>query len=165
MRTNHLSSAPFFHRAALIVMYNENLQELWNWKTRMTNLTIANQNLSFAFNPRLCQDKILELREITQANRFPENDISLSSNGDKAICDEQEFKLKSIGVTRSDIHLEWEDFGKYLTDRRALLGYGIFYMEAPHDNLTYYDRRDACGGSMSVTRISLYSYLCILKFP
>lgn len=40
--------------------------------------------------------------------------------------------------------LEWQPF--QLDDPRKLLGYVVYSIEAPHQNITLYDGRDACGG-------------------
>ena len=52
-------------------------------------------------------------------------------------------------TSKSDksILLRWgSEFRELLPDKRLLLGYVISYIEAPHQNVTYYDGRDACGG-------------------
>lgn len=40
--------------------------------------------------------------------------------------------------------LEWQSFK--IDDQRRLLGYIVYYIEAPTRNVTLYDGRDACGG-------------------
>jgi insulin receptor len=50
-------------------------------------------------------------------------------------------------VTKLDYYavlIEWDQFEHY--DPRTLLGYVVYYIEAPYRNLTLYDGRDACGG-------------------
>jgi len=49
-----------------------------------------------------------------------------------------------IKVDNSAVLLEWEHFEHH--DPRTLLGYVVYYIEAPYQNLTLYDGRDACGG-------------------
>jgi insulin receptor len=44
----------------------------------------------------------------------------------------------------SAVIIEWNSFDHY--DQRTLLGYVVYYIEAPYQNLTLYDGRDACGG-------------------
>lgn len=50
-------------------------------------------------------------------------------------------------VTKLDYYavlIEWQQFEHY--DPRTLLGYVVYFIEAPYQNLTLYDGRDACGG-------------------
>lgn len=40
--------------------------------------------------------------------------------------------------------IKWKQFKHY--DPRTLLGYAIYYIKAPYQNVTLYNGRDACGG-------------------
>lgn len=40
--------------------------------------------------------------------------------------------------------IEWNQFEHH--DERTLLGYVLYYIEAPYQNVSLYDGRDACGG-------------------
>ena len=44
--------------------------------------------------------------------------------------------------------LQWEDYRFYINDFRTLLGYNVYYREAPHRNLTMFTGRDACGSGL-----------------
>ena len=53
-----------------------------------------------------------------------------------------------LNVTRTfktgySLGLKWSNFKATLVDKRQLLGYTISYIEAPDENVTYYDGRDA----------------------
>ena len=45
--------------------------------------------------------------------------------------------------TDNSLGLKWSNFKATLVDKRQLLGYTISYIEAPDENVTYYDGRDA----------------------
>jgi insulin receptor len=47
------------------------------------------------------------------------------------------------------MQLSWNNFRVTLADKRQSLGYVISYIEAPYKNVSYFDRRDACGGDLS----------------
>lgn len=53
-----------------------------------------------------------------------------------------EVKIASVG-SKSAI-FQWPQFN--IDDRRRLLGYVVYSIEAPYQNITLYDGRDACGG-------------------
>ena len=59
----------------------------------------------------------------------------------------QELNVTVAVKTAHGMVLKWgPEFRQSLPDPRQLLGYVISYIEAPHQNVTYYDGRDACGG-------------------
>lgn len=47
-------------------------------------------------------------------------------------------------VLSNSVLLKWSPFEHY--DTRTLLGYVVYYLEAPYKNVSLYDGRDACGG-------------------
>lgn len=53
-------------------------------------------------------------------------------------------QARVIKIDYSAVLLEWDHFEHH--DPRTLLGYVVYYIEAPYQNLTVYDGRDACGG-------------------
>lgn len=132
---------------SLAVFDNQNLQELWDWNTH-PNLTILAVNSSaklfFHFNPKLCLYKIEALREKTKLEEFDDHDVAFSSNGDKVACNVTELKTRVTKKTSKGAIIEWESFVHH--DTRSLLGYVVYFIEAPYQNVTMYDGRDACGG-------------------
>lgn len=123
------------------------MHQLW---PKSQNLTIEKKVL-FHFNPKLCLNLIEELVNSSRPPGMPEfqhaeTDISPWSNGDKATCDEQMLNVTVTGKTEKAMMLSWSNFRATLADKRQLLGYVISYIEAPHQNVSYYDGRDACGG-------------------
>lgn len=132
---------------ALAVQDNQNLQQLWPKTQKLT----IHKKLLFHFNPKLCYNLIEELINSSAVPGKPppawtETDISPWSNGDKATCDEQILNMTVENRSPFGLLLRWDDFKKTLADKRQLLGYIISHIEAPHQNVTYYDGRDACGG-------------------
>lgn len=62
------------------------------------------------------------------------------------------FVLGNVTVLQADVYkrtskavlIRWKQFAHY--DSRTLLGYVVYSIEAPYQNVTLYDGRDACGG-------------------
>ena len=73
-------------RYALFVLDNQNLQDIWDFKTH-PNLTILRGTVFFHQNHKLCLHKIDELvRHIGHENKVDEVDISKLNNGDQVAC-------------------------------------------------------------------------------
>lgn len=47
-------------------------------------------------------------------------------------------------IYTTSVVLKWSPFAHF--DTRTLLGYVVYYLEAPYKNVSLYDGRDACGG-------------------
>lgn len=69
----------------MVVLDNQNLQELWDWKTK-ESLQIDKGRLFFHFNPKLCIKEIETLQNITGLPEFTELEVASNSNGDKIAC-------------------------------------------------------------------------------
>lgn len=124
--------------SSLYVVENQNLQELFDH-----NVTIGEGKLFFFNNPMLCTDRIKAVKQYNPGIEI-ENESQLeSNNGDRAACSitELEVSLKSVGSETAII--QWAPFTE-LSDARMLLGYVIYYIEAPTNNVTFFDGRDAC---------------------
>lgn len=67
-----------------MVLDNQNLQDLWDWENR--TLRIENGRLFFHFNPKLCYQKIVELRIKAKLSKFTDMEVAPTSNGDKIAC-------------------------------------------------------------------------------
>ncbi|KAL3289679.1 hypothetical protein HHI36_023083 [Cryptolaemus montrouzieri] len=148
---NFLKNLKWIHGKSLdsqkfvfIVLDNQNLQDLWDWKENRT-LRIDNGRLFFHFNPKLCLDKIRTLQSKTGLTPpFTELEVANSSNGDKIACDVKELAVKVKKIQSKAVSLSWQPFR--LDDQRNLLGYIVYSIESKYRNLTLYDGRDACGG-------------------
>nr|AVT56266.1 insulin receptor 1 [Jadera sanguinolenta] len=139
IRGNSLESTKY----ALVVLDNQNLIELWDWEYRNTELVI-NGKLFFHFNPKLCLSKIEKLKEVAGLPDYTELEVASNSNGDKVACNVIELNVTVYKKTSIAALIKWKQFSHY--DSRTLLGYVVYFIEAPYQNVTMYDGRDACGG-------------------
>ncbi|CAB0037272.1 unnamed protein product [Trichogramma brassicae] len=99
-------------------------------------------NISFLLYVIL--QNIEELRERTGLGSFSEIEVSSTSNGDKVACNITELKSVVYSVTSKAALIKWESFKHH--DMRTLLSYVVYSKEAPNQNVSMYDSRDACGG-------------------
>ncbi|KAL1110144.1 hypothetical protein AAG570_008221 [Ranatra chinensis] len=134
----------FLCRYALIVLDNQNLLDLWDWEHRGNGLKINNGKLFFHFNPKLCLSKIDKLQEIAGLANYTDLEVASSSNGDKVACNITPINATVERIDSKGAVISWEAFQHY--DSRILLGYVVYFIEAPYRNITMYDGRDACGG-------------------
>ncbi|XP_054706404.1 insulin-like peptide receptor [Uloborus diversus] len=135
---------------ALLVLDNQNLQELWNWESRKTKLRISRGKIFFHFNSKLCPNKIEELKNYSYVRNWDDRDVSPSSNGDRVACNVVDMDMVVWRVGSVVAGLRWKNFRKTHTDMdfRSLLGYVVYYREAPDRNVTIFDGRDACGADV-----------------
>ncbi|KAK9967344.1 hypothetical protein ABG768_001747 [Culter alburnus] len=123
---------------------NQNLRQLWDWSKH--NLTILNGRMFFLHNTKLCKSEILRMEEVTGTkDSITKNEISIPAYGDQAFCENQVLKFTQIRTTHDKILIKWEPF--WPSDFRDLLGFMVFYKEAPYRNVTEYDGQDACGSN------------------
>ncbi|XP_029470000.1 insulin receptor [Rhinatrema bivittatum] len=123
---------------------NPNLRQLWDWSKH--NLTIAHGKLFFHYNPKLCLSEIHKMEAISGTKgRQERNDINLKSNGDQASCEDELLKFTHIRTTYDKVVLKWDPY--WPPDFRDLLGFMLFYKEAPYQNVTEFDGQDACGSN------------------
>lgn len=131
----------------LAVLDNQNLQELWDWSTHGKIKILSKDGpakVFFHFNPKLCFHKIETLIKKAELGDFSELEVAPNSNGDKVACNVTELKTIVTKTTSDAALIEWEQFTHH--DPRSLLGYVVYFIEAPNENVTMYDGRDACGG-------------------
>ncbi|RWS20057.1 Insulin-like peptide receptor, partial [Leptotrombidium deliense] len=133
---------------------NENLQELFPFDQMdpRSKLVIESGRIFFHLNPKLCLKHIDELnnhtimREYSGGKKWSDYDVSPHSNGEKVPCEVSKLHVEVFERSRT-AEVKFDNFMRNMTDRRTLLGYLIFYKEAPARNVTMYDGRDACGSS------------------
>lgn len=136
----------YLENYSFILLDNDNLEELWNWKQRPQKLEIRKGKISVNFNPKLCVRKIKEMRNNAIVPEWDDGDYSLNSNGHRIGCEIMTINVSVWGVTSGIAGLSWDNMEKQFQDQRVLLGYAIYYREAPVRNITIYEGRDACGG-------------------
>ncbi|ELV09991.1 Insulin receptor [Tupaia chinensis] len=123
---------------------NQNLRQLWDWSKH--NLTITQGKLFFHYNPKLCLSEIHKMEEVSGTKgRQERNDIAPKTNGDQASCENELLKFSHIRTSSDKILLKWEPY--WPPDFRDLLGFMLFYKEAPYQNVTEFDGQDACGSN------------------
>ncbi|BES91403.1 tyrosine-protein kinase receptor [Nesidiocoris tenuis] len=71
-------------------------------------------------------------------------EVAKNSNGDKVACNVTSLEVKVYKKAAQAALIKWKQFSHY--DSRSLLGYVVYLIEAPYQNVTMYDGRDACGG-------------------
>lgn len=130
-------------RYGLKVIENQNLQALFE-----RNVTIEKGRLFFHFNPKLCmniieafKENVLELRNVS---KLPVDEVAPNSNGDKIACNVTALEVEVKKTKHNMVLLELKPLA--YDDERQLLGYLLYYMPAPTQNITMFDGRDACGG-------------------
>lgn len=128
---------------SLVVVDNENLQKLWDWPDNAT-FALKRGKVLFHLNPKLCRREIESLRIKANLSAFDDHEVPLTSNGDKVACEMGKLNLTITKTGHEVIILQWNAF--VTPDPRNLLGYVIYRTEAPYQNVTLYDGRDACGG-------------------
>ncbi|XP_023210808.1 insulin-like peptide receptor isoform X2 [Centruroides sculpturatus] len=134
---------------SFLVLENENLKELWDWTNKPKTLTILNGKIFFHFNSKLCLSKINDLKKYANVTMdWDDRDVSPSSNGDRVACDLSEMNITILGMTSTSAVFQWMNFRHSMLDRRSLLGYVIYYREAPTMNVSMYDGHDACGSNI-----------------
>ncbi|XP_076101459.1 insulin-like peptide receptor isoform X2 [Mytilus galloprovincialis] len=136
---------------ALLVNDNEKLQTLFP-KDVENNLTIKSGNLTFHYNRKLCVRLINTFeKNIKMSKTAPIlNDISNSTNGDQAPCHVSTLNLTVFQVTGHVAFLKWDRYK--MGDTRALISYVIKYKEAPFQNVSIFEGRDACSDDIWKTR-------------
>uniref|UniRef100_A0A8C2CPV1 Tyrosine-protein kinase receptor n=1 Tax=Cyprinus carpio TaxID=7962 RepID=A0A8C2CPV1_CYPCA len=118
---------------------NQNLRQLWDWNKH--SLTILNGRMYFGYNSKLCKSEILRMEEVT-GTKNRKNDINIPSS----LSGENQVLNFTLIRTMSDkILIQWQAF--WPSDFRDLLGFMVFYKEAPYKNVTEYDGQDACGSN------------------
>ncbi|XP_015788259.2 LOW QUALITY PROTEIN: insulin-like peptide receptor [Tetranychus urticae] len=129
---------------SLVVIDNPNLQELFPLNDNGTSkVYIMHGKIFFHINPKLCTTKIKQIhRKIAIED---DKDISPYSNGDKTACELIKLNLTIASSGPTYAYLQWPNFLKNLTDARSLLGYLVYYREAPgNTTVSVYGGRDAC---------------------
>ncbi|XP_057182404.1 insulin receptor b [Triplophysa rosa] len=123
---------------------NPNLRQLWDWSKH--NLKILQGRMYFFHNAKLCKSEILRMEEITGTkDRIPKNEINIPTYGDQAFCENKVLNFTQIRTSHDKILIRWEAF--WPPDFRDLLGFMVFYKEAPYRNVTEFDGQDACGSN------------------
>uniref|UniRef100_UPI00358F290F insulin receptor-like isoform X2 n=1 Tax=Myxine glutinosa TaxID=7769 RepID=UPI00358F290F len=126
------------------VLDNQNLQQLWDWNHH--KLSILQGKMFFFLNPKLCLSEIHHMEEKTGTKGMHKStDISPTTNGNQASCENTVLEFTSVVTHKELLKLEWTPYRP--PDYRDLLGFLIYYKEAPYENVTEFDGLDACGSN------------------
>ncbi|CAG2239090.1 CD220 [Mytilus edulis] len=138
---------------ALLVNDNEKLQTLFP-KDVENNLTIKSGNLTFHYNRKLCVRLINKFEKSIKMSKTAPilNDISNSTNGDQAPCHVSTLNLTVFQVTGHVAFLKWDRYK--MGDTRALISYVIKYKEAPFQNVSIFEGRDACSDDINYVTLN-----------
>jgi insulin-like growth factor 1 receptor len=110
------------------------LQDLWTWKDKREQLLIRKGRIFVHINPKLCYDKILQMKEYVNMPDMPHqwdyHDVSPHSNGDKAACKVSKLNVNISDIESEKVYIKLDNFKKQMRDERSLLGYLIYYRES-----------------------------------
>ncbi|PAA52685.1 hypothetical protein BOX15_Mlig028477g2 [Macrostomum lignano] len=130
--------------ASLAIEHNDFLQSLWN-ATNGRRLLVAKGKVRFYMNRRLCNHKITEFVKhtlnVTDFINFAE-DLSPRTNGDLASCINRTFDILVGLVTSRSVMLHWPML--QVKDKRALLGYSIYYRQVRQGETVQYADPSTC---------------------
>ncbi|CAG0883369.1 unnamed protein product, partial [Darwinula stevensoni] len=140
---------------AIKVLDNPNLQQLWDWDKRGMNVTIEQGEISFTHNPKLCLSHIEAFwnrsQNVSGSHTIPPlpEGVDNTTNGDQAACNvvkiwAQVSEVMQDNRSVGDWQVHWENYRLHLVQPRDLVNYVVSYREAPSQNVSIYDGRDAC---------------------
>uniref|UniRef100_A0A1I8PES9 Fibronectin type-III domain-containing protein n=1 Tax=Stomoxys calcitrans TaxID=35570 RepID=A0A1I8PES9_STOCA len=124
------------------VVNNHHLENLWNTNQKVS---IPRGHVYFHLNPRLCYDKIEDLKPQLKEADLTVTDASRNSNGEQVYCEsiisELNATIDAVNAHEARVLIE------YLSPEALtpLIGYIFYYKEAPKRNITNYDNRHGCG--------------------
>lgn len=117
----------------VIIMSNENLQELWDFNEKKT-LHLVRGNSQVHYNSKLCLNQIHALQKILKTNTT-EDFIGLESNGYEQTCSAREIVTFCKVIDQSSAEIAWRKIT--VSDSEKIMGYIIFYIEAPERTVTH----------------------------
>lgn len=116
-----------------VIMSNENLQEFWDFNEKKT-LNLVRGNLQIHYNSKLCLNQIHALQKILKTNTT-EDFISPESNGYEQTCSAREIVTWYHVIDPSSAKISWKKIT--VSDSEKIMGYIIFYIEAPEKTVTH----------------------------
>lgn len=123
------------------VMDNQNLQDLFEPNREFK---LGPGKIAFHYNPKLCFFKIEAFKaRLGPKAQYDSIEATKTSNGDKIACNVAPLNVTILRRANTFAIIRWEKFET--EDERSLLAYVVYHIEAPHQNVSLYDGRDACG--------------------
>lgn len=115
------------------VLENQNLQALFS-----QNVTIGHGRMFFHFNPKLCMNIIEEFKDnvvdLRNVSKLPADEVAPNSNGDKTACNVTSLEVAITKTSHNVVVMELKPLP--YEDERQLLGYLLYYMPAPFQNVS-----------------------------
>lgn len=144
LRSPAISNLSFLKNLKIIhdlqVVNNANLHKLWDW-SQTDPIVIVNGSILFHFNPKLCIEEIHELQKHLTYNTSRAF-IGYETNGDEESCQFSAVETTAELNSFHNVTIVWNQFD--LKPDRKLMGYFVYFIEAPFQNMTYYSGIDAC---------------------
>lgn len=131
------------HRFAVYIVYNTNLKELWSRPDHENRTHIVNGSVSVYGNAMLCAAEIKRWQLYTLKHNISRDLIDFEANGYEATCQYENLQTNAVVHSYRHATVQWERFP--LTEGQTLFGYYVYYIEAPHPNVTYTMGMDSCG--------------------
>ncbi|KAG9510915.1 Insulin receptor [Fragariocoptes setiger] len=136
------------NRYSFVILENQGLQDLFpSFEKRNQKLELTAGTVFAHLNPRLCPQKIENLKNYTKVADWDDKDVSTHSNGEKEACQNDRLDVQYKFSTPKLTVITFDNYAKRMEDPRQLLYYVIFYREAQGKNVSMYEDRDACGGN------------------
>jgi Receptor L domain len=129
---------------SFIVYENNNLQTLWNPRSKQ-QIELKHGNMLFTANSKLCLHEIQFLQSIVAYNDSCGKKcdfISHNTNGYMASCIMEPIFSESNVTTFENVTIRWKAYKS--KGQQTIVGYTIFYIEAPQTNITSYYGQDSC---------------------
>lgn len=123
----------FDSKYSLILLSNDNLKTIWNF-VDMPGLRLERGSLLFYDNSKLCLREVADLQRALKTNVSADY-VSTQSNGYEEICAVEFISSIAEVLNSTDVRITWERFK--LSELCRMVGYTIFYIEAPERNVTH----------------------------
>lgn len=118
---------------SLVIMSNENLQRLWDFREKIS-LNLLKGNLLVHFNSKLCLKEIHDLQQLLKTN-VSRDLVSTESNGYEEICLARDIRTSFEVLSNSSAEIKWQRIN--VSDSEKVIAYIIYYIEAPEKNITH----------------------------
>lgn len=128
-------------RYAMYIKENPNLQELWDWNTKL-DFNILNSRLFFHHNPKLCLYHIMKLIEIVHQENVTNQEVGKESNGYKVPCQAAEINVSTAHITSYciTIHIPFVK----IEAENSFLRFEVHYVKDPGESVSLFDDVDQC---------------------
>ena len=138
----------------MVLIDNPNLQELFSINSTdlrdQRRLSISGGTVFAHLNPKLCPNKIDELKRYAWVKDWDEAAVSRHTNGDKEACNTIKLSVEYVHGTARMARIRFANFASQMEDPRSLLYYLISYRELVNGTTTMFEGRDGCSSQNDV---------------